>query len=302
MFGYVRVAPPALDSPSFKQYQGVYCSLCRQLGRRYGLLARFILNYDLTFLALLKLAVKQQDCRFVSGHCSFSPLCRRLCCHEEETLAETADISVLLTYYKLTDNAADEHGLKRLICRLLLKACGGWYRKAKERQPQTEALLADYMRQQATVEAARTASVDAAADPFARFLAALLTAVGTDEAFYRFGYCLGRWIYLADAVDDLPDDAASGSYNPYAAAHGLDIQSSPQTVREVQEGGLLHLNNCLAVCRAAYDALPVRRFDPVFRNVLYAGMPAVQKELLLTKRERRQAARQLRSTRKKRDV
>lgn len=33
----------------------------------------------------------------------------------------------------------------------------------------------------------------------------------------RFGYLLGRFIYICDALDDLPDDHESESYNPLLA-------------------------------------------------------------------------------------
>lgn len=295
MFGYVRVAPPALDTPSYRQYQGIYCSLCKQLGRRYGLWARFILNYDLTFLALFRLASRQQDPHFSAGHCSFSPFCKRLCCDESESLAEAADLSVLLTYYKLKDNAADERGVKRLVCRCLLRLLRGAYRKATVAQPAAQEQIAAYMQRQAELEAAETVSIDAAADPFACFLATLLAPAEPDSALYRFGYCLGRWVYLADAVDDLPSDARSGSYNPYLSA--ARKQGESPNVKQLQEAGIRHLNVCQAVCKEAYEALPLRRFDPVFRNVLYVGMPTVQQDLLLTKRERRKAARRWRKKR-----
>ena len=35
-------------------------------------------------------------------------------------------------------------------------------------------------------------------------------------------YHLGRWIYLVDAADDLPEDFASGSYNPLLRRFGLE--------------------------------------------------------------------------------
>ena len=31
----------------------------------------------------------------------------------------------------------------------------------------------------------------------------------------RFGYLLGRYIYLCDALDDIDDDVKKGNYNPF---------------------------------------------------------------------------------------
>ena len=40
MFGYVRAYKPEMTFGDFEIYQGVYCSLCKRLGKRYGPLAR----------------------------------------------------------------------------------------------------------------------------------------------------------------------------------------------------------------------------------------------------------------------
>ena len=53
MFGYVRPSLPKLTEEDKRRFRAAYCGLCRALGERYGLPARFILNYDLTFLAVL---------------------------------------------------------------------------------------------------------------------------------------------------------------------------------------------------------------------------------------------------------
>ena len=53
MFGYVRPADGHLTAEDKSRFQAAYCGLCRSLGRRYGLAARMILNYDLAFLAML---------------------------------------------------------------------------------------------------------------------------------------------------------------------------------------------------------------------------------------------------------
>ena len=53
MFGYVR--PPLEDLPpeETERFRQAYCGLCHTLAKRHGLAARFILNYDFTFLAIL---------------------------------------------------------------------------------------------------------------------------------------------------------------------------------------------------------------------------------------------------------
>ena len=47
-------------------YKAVYCGLCRQLGQSFGLPARFTLSYDASFLALLGLALAEENCDVIS--------------------------------------------------------------------------------------------------------------------------------------------------------------------------------------------------------------------------------------------
>ena len=58
MFGYVRACKPELKIKEYETYKAVYCSLCRLMGREYGLWSRFTLSYDFTFLALLNMSLK----------------------------------------------------------------------------------------------------------------------------------------------------------------------------------------------------------------------------------------------------
>ena len=53
MYGYVRPPLGALDEKERLRFQRAYCGLCHTLGLRYGPAARFILNYDFTYLAIL---------------------------------------------------------------------------------------------------------------------------------------------------------------------------------------------------------------------------------------------------------
>lgn len=53
MFGYVRPPLESLPQPERDRFQRAYCGLCHTLGQRYGQAARFILNYDFTYLTIL---------------------------------------------------------------------------------------------------------------------------------------------------------------------------------------------------------------------------------------------------------
>ncbi|MCC8022859.1 MAG: DUF5685 family protein, partial [Clostridiales bacterium] len=119
MFGYIRDYRPLLDDEAYESYRGVYCSLCRELGRRYGLLARMTLSYDGTFLALLRMS-GQEAPGFADCRCSFNPTRKCRQCRGCDThLAYAAQVSMLMVYYKLDHPAAGEWDFKLLGARAL---------------------------------------------------------------------------------------------------------------------------------------------------------------------------------------
>ena len=289
MFGYVRLFKPAITMGEYEQYKGIYCTLCKQLGKRYGVASRFTLSYDMTFLALLQMALEDKDTAFCPSRCSFNPTKKCLKAQNTDAIDRAADIGTLLTYYKLRDTIADEGFLKRLAARMAMPIAKSAYKKAKNRVPHIDTAVAAMMTAQAEVEAANTPSIDRAAEPFALLLQTLAADTATDDTqnrvLERFGYCLGRWVYLMDAVDDLAEDLEKGRYNPYIGARGLQ-KGDEDGVKKAREYSLCTLNACLAECRAAYELLDIRRFDGILRNILEEGMAHAQKRVIAGEEEK----------------
>ena len=283
MFGYVQLYKPAIRMGEYEQYRGVYCTLCRRLGRRYGLHARLALRYDSTFLALLQMALEEAPPDFCPGRCSFNPAKRCLKCRNTAAIDRAADISVLLIYYSLQDTRQDEGFWKRLGATLLTPLAALDRRRALKRCPEADRQMAAMMEQQRQVEQAQTASLDAAAEPFARLLAWMAADTARNETegrvLTRFGYCLGRWIYLMDAVDDLAEDLKCRKYNPFILSRNIQ-KGDEQALQEARQYALGALNACLAECIAAYRLLTVRRFDGIVCNILEQGMPAVMRRVI----------------------
>ncbi len=267
MFGYVRLYKPTIRMGEYEQYKGVYCTLCRRLGKRYGLLARFTLNYDMTFLAVLYMALEENDPDFCRGHCSFNPTKRCLKCRHTVSIDRVADIGVLLTYYKLRDTLDDERGVSRIGAAVMMPIAAGYRRRARKRDPEADAAIAAMMEKQRQVEQKEHPLVDEAAEPFAQMLAFFASREATDEKsrriLSRFGYCLGRWVYFTDAVEDYEDDIKKGNFNPFTDG-ALDVPLRERT-RPM-------LNACQAECISTYNLLGIRRFDGILRNVIEEGM------------------------------
>ena len=279
MFGYVRIYKPELKMMEYEQYQGIYCGLCRQLGKRYGILARAALSYDMTFLALLRTALDRDgECpRFAKTRCVCNPFKKCTFCGQSEHVDAAADITALLMYHKLRDSISDDGFFSSLPARIALPFVSLARRRAARRMPEADERICACMSQQSEIERSGNATVDSAAHPFALLLSyiACLTAHSDAErrALDRFGYCLGRWIYLMDAADDLTADVKKGRFNPFKSKTVL----SAEELAEIRAAAVFSLNACLAECITAYNLLEIGRFDGILRNILEYGLPNVQK-------------------------
>ena len=281
MFGYVKLFKPTITMGEYEQYKGIYCTLCKRLGKHYGVAARFTLSYDMTFLALLQMALAQEGADFCPSRCSFNPTKKCLKAQNTAAIDKAADVGTLLTYYKLKDTIADEGFGKRVAAWCALPFAAAARRKAAKRQPHLDAAVRDMMTAQAALERENTPSIDRAAEPFALLLQTLAGDIAADDSqrrvLERFGYCLGRWVYLADAVDDLAQDLKKGRYNPYIRARNITDSDGVTATRQYAAETL---NACLAECIAAYNLLDIRRFDGILRNILEQGMPHTQHRVI----------------------
>ena len=96
MFGYVRPSPERLTPREQEDFTAIYCGLCHTLQQRYGLASRMILNYDLTFLAIL--LDEGGTCDYCKRRCLMHPIRPRPCGQTCAALDVAADYSVILTW------------------------------------------------------------------------------------------------------------------------------------------------------------------------------------------------------------
>ena len=266
MFGYIRTHRPELKVREDEIYKGIYCSLCRELGRRYGVLSRMFLSYDATFLALAVLSLSDDKISFEQKRCPFNPAKKcHFCTQQPDAIAFAADVSVLLLYHKIRDDIQDSTLFKALLFRILLIFVVRPFKKAKKYRPDAAEQIALYIERQNAVEEKQSPHVDEAAEPTALLLQSLYATGETDDdqkrVRERIGYCIGRWIYLIDAFDDIEKDRKSGNYNPFLL--------SGQDNYEKIKGDLLMTAGEAA---NAFELLNVRKFAPILSNVIYDGL------------------------------
>lgn len=270
MFGYVRPAAGRLDEADKRRFGAAYCGLCRTLGDRYGLAARFILNYDFTFLAILLWPEGgEEEAR--RRPCIAHPVRGRAFFPGNDALSLAADQSVILAWWQIQDALADPGGGKRKY-RAAAAALGSAYRRARELRPSFDRAARTHLERLRALERAGCPSLDEPADAFARLLAGAAEEVGDPvkrRVLEQLLYHLGRWIYLVDAADDLPEDFASGSYNPLLRRFGLE---EGKLTGEARESLVVSLDHSIRLMGAALELWDFGAWSAVVRSVVYEGL------------------------------
>ena len=102
MFGYVTVYKPELKVKEYEAYKGIYCTLCKEMGKEYGILSRFLLSYDGAFYVLYKMGIANENVSAEKSRCTFNPCkkCAKITC-ESDIYKLASTITVVLAYFKL---------------------------------------------------------------------------------------------------------------------------------------------------------------------------------------------------------
>ena len=287
MFGYIKPHKPELLVREFEQYRAVYCSLCKQLGKSYGVIARFTLSYDCTFLAMVGMGRSATSCEFGQGRCVMNPLRKcPFCKGEQSELVFASALSVIMTYYKVQDDKKDPGAASKIRAFLMWPFAARAHKKAKRDFPQLEQAVADAMALQNRVEKEAEPSLDACAEPTAKMLSAVFSLLAEpNTAEYRileqFGYFLGRWVYLMDAADDMQKDLKKKAFNPFVRDYGLTHDSTPEDFRQAAERCNQALYMTMSQVVAAFQLLEFEQFGSILQNIVCLGLPQMQREFML---------------------
>lgn len=218
MFGYITPDNPYLFKKDETLYQALYCGLCKSIGASCGQTARTALTYDMTFVSALVHNIRGQDVKIERAHCALHRIKKRPMAAVDDITLALGCVNTALAYFKLCDDHAD--GELRGVLRHLYKR---GYRRVLKRRPDIAAIVLRQTERQTQLEREGCAVIDMAADPTADMLrelsVALLGEFSTEDT-ERLFYAIGKWVYLADALDDYDRDVKKGRYNVLYNVYG----------------------------------------------------------------------------------
>ena len=104
-----------------------------------------------------------------------------------------------------------------------------------------------------------------------------------EEDLRKFGFYLGKFIYILDAYDDLEEDLKTGSYNPLKTLKKQceDLETYEQRVKEI-------LLMMMAEATAVFEKLPCLLDAEILRNILYSGVWSKYNKIQKERQEKRE--------------
>ncbi len=281
MFGYVRADKPEMRIREYEYYRGVYCGLCRSLGKCGGQCARMTLSYDFAFMALVRMALVGELPEFKARTCIAHPFTKRSMAEYNGSLDYCAAASLLLSYHKIKDDVADEKGGKKLRAVLSKPWFGLMKRRSSKKYVPLEGRIEKQLSLLSEYEKNGTeASIDRPAEIFGNLLEEIM-ADGLDgvreKIARKIGKHVGKWIYIVDACDDYFEDVKKKRFNPLIGVYGTE--GLDKVAREGLEMALTHE---LIEAEKAFDLIdyPDKDMKEIISNIIYLGMPAVAKATL----------------------
>ena len=194
-------------------------------------------------------------------------------------LTRLAAVNIMLCYQKADDGVADGDGVKYRAVRRALKKP---FAAAKKTCPEAWSAIEKYCAAQREIESKRVAGVDRAADAFAslmRDLPELILGAQTDDNLKGLCYNVGKFVYLADALDDITEDDKHKRYNPFLATFG-GFENRKQFI----DSHRADLDFCFgSICGRAercFDGLKLTQSHSLLKNIVFDGMRGKAEELL----------------------
>lgn len=261
MFGYIVVNQPELRIREWEMYHSYYCGLCRILKEKYGRVGQTTLSYDMTFILMLLSGLYEPETVCGKSRCIMHPGKKHEYRYNELT-EYVADMNMLLMEYKCLDDWKDDgKRLRLLMARILGRRTGESRRRYSRKLEQIAAAMEELSR----AEEQGVTDLDRMAGCFGQVMARIVTCREDEweENLYRFGFYLGKFVYLLDAYEDLEEDIKKGRYNPLRERY-----AEPG----FEQSCLDILTMMMSACCREFEQLPILDNVEILRNILYSGV------------------------------
>lgn len=278
MYGYVTPIKDQMNTADFMLYRAYYCGICKATGKMFGQLPRFTTNYDIVFLSLLLHDFTVTDVTFETKGCVCNPFKKKVTVCRNELLDKIVNTNIIMSYWKMRDGVIDKEGFKsRVALRLLSRP----YKKARKAMPKIDEIVRGSYNKLFEMEKSGAVGIDRVSDCFARLLqdaAKELIGDKADENILKLCYNVGKFVYLADALDDIDEDFKQKRYNPFLAAYG-DFTGRKEFFEKHKDELSFILSVTVNRAIECFNKITFTQSSDLLRNVLHKGLRGKVDEL-----------------------
>lgn len=276
MFGYVNPDGPYLFVKDEKLYKALYCGMCKSIGKGCGGCAKTALTYDIAFMSALVHNIAGVDVKLEKKHCFLHPFKRRPMVMPDGLSVTLGCVNTVLAYYKLLDDKQD--GDKKGAFAFVYRR---GYKRAKKLHPPLDGIVRRGTEAQRAVEKRASAIIDEACEPSAAMMRELCSYVLGEKATAdtdALGYDIGKWVYLADALDDYDKDVKKGRYNVLYNAFGCKTKA--EAVQKCGEEINFIFNALFADMRTHLAGIKFHFNHDLTDNIILRGIPLKTRQLV----------------------
>ncbi len=277
MYGYVVPVKAELGQADFCLYRAFYCGICKSTGKMFGQWPRFTTNYDMVFLSVLLHDYSKQEVTFSNEGCVCNPKKKTIVCRNE-LFDKIVAVNILLSYNKAQDDVFDGGGAKKKMARRMLKK---HYLKAAALLPEADKIITEQYGKLLELEKQNAKGIDIVADCFASMtekLGLLLTGA-SDEQLGKLLYNVGKFVYVADAIDDVDEDYKKKRYNPFLAEYG-DCKNRKQFLEAHKSELTFLLASTVNRAIECFNKMTFTGASDLMRNIVHKGLRSKCEELL----------------------
>ncbi|MEA4831056.1 hypothetical protein SDC9_139995 [bioreactor metagenome] len=281
MFGYVKPAVGDLLVKHHELYKAVYCGLCHSVSSAVSPLMTSSLSYDFVFLALVRASLLGERFEIGKERCAVHPMKKRPSAASKsgDSLDFSAKAGFILTAYKIFDdiNDRDQPFFKKLFLFPTAAFCRAKLRRIKKKDPLISS-LSDFVDSRISSLSLMESSDCASLDKLCAVSGDILSEIfsfgleGNEKLIAsEIGSFVGRFIYTADAADDLSKDERHGSFNPLLNKYG-SVTDAFSAFEDIDTAQSIYISRI----DAAVSLLPRdSEYLPIIENITSLGLSSV---------------------------
>ncbi|MDE7401438.1 MAG: hypothetical protein K2N17_05235, partial [Clostridia bacterium] len=257
-------------------YKAIYCGMCKSIGEGCGSFSKSALTYDMAFMSALLHNIANCDVKIEKRRCGLHLIKRRFMAKPDNISVLLGCVNTALAYYKLLDDKTD--GDRKGAFAFMYKR---GFRRTLKRHPQVGEIIKKHMQEQRGLEKAGCTIIDQACEPTAFMIKELSTyALGeyATPATEALCYDIGKWVYLADALDDYDKDVKKGRYNVLHNAFGCKTKA--EAVQKCGEEIDFIFNTLFADMRMQLANIKFYFNHDLTDNIILRGIPLKTRRLV----------------------